>query len=128
MQFYRLNNRRDNYQTPKALYEELDKEFHFDYDPCPLNPIGLRDRDGLGEWKGHSIFINPPYSKPRPWIENALKQKDKTIVMLLKADTSTNWFHDLILPNAEIRFIRGRLHFNEKGPAPFPSMVVIISK
>ena len=34
-----------NWATPKWLYEELDKEFHFDFDPCPLNE--KPDFDGL---------------------------------------------------------------------------------
>jgi len=25
-----------HWATPKWLYDELDKEFHFDFDPCPL--------------------------------------------------------------------------------------------
>ena len=27
----------DNWQTPKWLYDELNEEFDFDFDPCPLN-------------------------------------------------------------------------------------------
>ena len=46
--------------------------------------------------------------------------------MLIPARTDTRWFHDYIYHKAEIRFIRGRLKFNDgKSPAPFPSMVVI---
>ena len=26
----------DHWGTPKALYDKLDAEFHFDFDPCPL--------------------------------------------------------------------------------------------
>jgi hypothetical protein len=53
----------DNWETPKYFYEELDKEFHFDFDPCPLNEGDIApDKDGLLiEW-GQSNFINPPYS------------------------------------------------------------------
>ena len=46
--------------------------------------------------------------------------------MLIPARTDTNAFHDFIYGVAEIRFIRGRLHFNGlKINAPFPSMVVV---
>ena len=46
--------------------------------------------------------------------------------MLLPARTDTRYFHDYIYRKSEIRFIRGRLHFNEsKAGAPFPSMLVI---
>ncbi len=40
-------SQRLDWQTPKAVYDELDKEFHFDFDPCPHNPTF----DGLAiEW------------------------------------------------------------------------------
>lgn len=46
--------------------------------------------------------------------------------MLIPARTDTKAFHEYIYGKAEIRFLRGRLHFNEsKNNAPFPSMVVI---
>lgn len=38
----------DNWATPKDLYDSLDKEFHFDYDPCPLNGT----RGFIDEWGG----------------------------------------------------------------------------
>ncbi len=30
---------RSNWRTPKRFYEELNKEFHFDLDPCPYSPL-----------------------------------------------------------------------------------------
>ena len=46
--------------------------------------------------------------------------------MLLPARTDTKAFHDFIYKKAEIRFIKGRLHFgNSANSAPFPSMIVI---
>lgn len=46
--------------------------------------------------------------------------------MLIPARTDTRWFHDYIYGKAEIRFIKGRLRFNDgKQGAPFPSMIVI---
>jgi hypothetical protein len=118
--------KKDNYPTPKKLYKELDSEFHFDYDPCPLNPEGLREIDGLGDWGG-SNYVNPPYSNKTPWIRKAIEQqkKGKLTVMLVPADTSTNWFHDLLVPNCEIRFIKGRVSFNGRTHASFPTMICI---
>lgn len=47
--------------------------------------------------------------------------------MLIPARTDTKYFHEYIYKRHEIRFIRGRLHFNEsKAGAPFPSMVVVM--
>ncbi len=33
-----FGKKEDNIQTPEDLYTELDSEFHFTFDPCPLNP------------------------------------------------------------------------------------------
>lgn len=46
--------------TPKALYEELDREFGFTFDPCPLGG----DVDGsarlLNNWGGRECFATRP--------------------------------------------------------------------
>lgn len=63
------------------------------------------------------------------WIEKAYRthqEAGNTIVMLLPARTDTIAFHNFIYGKSEIRFIKGRLKFNDgKDPAPFPSMLVI---
>ncbi len=108
----------NNWQTPDWLYDELDKEFAFAFDPCPLNP----DFDGLAIKWGQSNFINPPYdrvNKPK-FIAKAFSEwtTGKTCVLLIPAATGTIQFHELILPYAEIRFLRGRIAFkgyNTKG-------------
>jgi hypothetical protein len=108
----------DHWATPKWLYDKLDAEFHFDFDPCPLNA----DFDGLIiEW-GSSNFVNPPYNrKDKPlFIRKAFNEweKGKTCVLLIPASVSTKSFHDLILPHAEVRFLKGRVAFegvNTKG-------------
>lgn len=117
----------DDWNTPKSLYEQLDKEFHFNHDPCPPSE-GFRSNDGLGDWKERN-FIDPPYSKVKVWIKKGYEEslKGKLCVFLVAARTDTKWFHDYVLPYAtEIRFIRGRLLFDgAKHPAPFPSMIVV---
>ena len=104
----------DDWKTPKYLYNDLDKEFHFDFDPCPfMHDIKLWN--GLDvEW-GNSNFVNPPYSRTLKelFIRKAYKEylKNKLVVMLLPVSTSTKIFHEIILPNCEIRFIKGRVKF-----------------
>jgi site-specific DNA-methyltransferase (adenine-specific) len=109
----------DNWETPKDFYNELNKEFNFDFDPCPLNS----SFDGLSiEW-GQRNFINPPYSRKlkEEFVKKAIQEskKGKLCVLLLPVSTSTILFHEYILPNKkEIRFIKGRLKFkgvNTKG-------------
>lgn len=122
----------DHWATPKPLYDELDAEFHFDFDPCPLHATF----DGLAiEWPCASAFINPPYNridKPK-FIQKAYDEwrKGKTCVLLIPAAVSTAQFHDLILPNAEVRFLRGRIQFwkngdpASKGKGKHDSMLVV---
>lgn len=51
----------DHWETPLGLLGKLDKEFKFDFDPCPIYN-DLNKFDGLKcDW-GKSNFINPPYS------------------------------------------------------------------
>lgn len=77
------------------------------------------------------MFVNPPYGRELAvWVEKCYiesRKPDTLVVMLIPARTDTAYFHNYIYHKAkEIRFIRGRLHFNEsKQGAPFPSMVVV---
>lgn len=112
--------------TPAGVYEDLNREFCFDFDPCPLNG----DVDGLATlltpWAGRRVFVNPPYGPGlRKWLERA--SEAELAVFLIPARVDTRWFHDMVLPRAsEIRFIRGRLKFGgAKTGAPFPSMIVV---
>jgi site-specific DNA-methyltransferase (adenine-specific) len=119
-----------HWPTPTAVFNELNKEFIFDFDPCPL---GESEKDGSSPlftpWDGKRVFCNPPYNQGiTPFL---LRAKDAEFaVFLLPARTDTKWFHELVLPYAEeIRFIKGRLRFGDaKNSAPFPSMIVIFKK
>jgi len=123
-----FSSKTDNWSTPKDLYNSLNNEFNFDFDPCPLRS----KEDGLEiDWKGN-IFINPPYSNVAPFLEKGVEELNKgnakVLVYLLASRTDVKWFHKYIYnkPNVEIRFIKGRLHFGDsKNSAPFPSMIVI---
>jgi len=105
----------DNWETPSYIYDELNKEFDFDFDPCPINH-DISKWDGLKvEW-GNRNFINPPYSRKlkEAFVKKAIEQskKGKLCVLLLPVSTSTVLFHDYILPHKkEIRFIKGRVKF-----------------
>ena len=115
--------------TPKAVYDELVQEFGFDFDPCLVATDTLHPIDMLGSsWRGKSIYVNPPYKHLEQWIRKCYEEhrKGKTVVMLIPSRTDTKAFHEYIYGKAELRFIKGRLCFDDSGkPAPFPSMVVI---
>jgi hypothetical protein len=102
----------DNWATPKELYDKLNFEFNFEYDPCPL----FSSFDGLALDWDKSNFINPPYSRKlkEAFVLKAIEEskKGKLCVMLLPVSTSTKLFHQHILPNAkEIRFLEKRVKF-----------------
>jgi site-specific DNA-methyltransferase (adenine-specific) len=127
----------DDWGTPQELFDALDAEFHFTLDPCATPETAkcheyfTEEDDGLNQdWFMETVFCNPPYSdrQQTAWVKKCYEHwmRGGTAVMLIPARTDTRRFHDYILDNAEIRFIRGRLKFgNSKNSAPFPSMVVI---
>lgn len=114
-----------HWATPADLYRELDREFSFNDDPCPLNS----QEDGLERPWGSLTYVNPPYGRAiTAWIKKAYDESrdGKLVVCLLPSRTDTAWFHEYVMKATEIRFLRGRLKFGEaKNSAPFPSMIVI---
>ena len=124
--------------TPQSLFDELNAEFNFTLDPCATDQNAkckkyyTKQDDGLTKsWRDHVVFCNPPYGRDiSKWIYKAYQENannNVTVVLLLPARTDTKYFHDYIYKKHEIRFIKGRLHFNDsKNAAPFPSMVVVM--
>lgn len=126
----------DDWETPQWLFDEYDKKFHFDLDPCASEKNHKCEKyftisdDGLSKtWAGHTVWCNPPYgSAIKNWVKYCYEQSKAgaTVVALLPARTDTKWFHEYVYKRAEIRFLKGRLRFNDSGwNAPFPSMIAI---
>ncbi len=131
----------DEWETPDSLFNKLNNEFEFNYDlACNSENCKCIDgskidigKNGLDfnpdEYRQNkvnkkiqskdylTIWCNPPYNridKPK-FIKKCfdLSQHPRvdTVVMLIPSKTSTGDFHDIILPNAEIRWLRGRPKF-----------------
>ena len=129
------------WETPQSLFDQLNKEFHFEIDVCATaenkkceNWLGHGPgdvfTDGLRHsWGNQVCWCNPPYGREvGTWVEKACQEslKGATVVCLLPSRTDTRWFHDWVLGKAEIRFIRGRLKFQgAPSSAPFPSILAI---
>ena len=117
-----------DWATPKAVYDALDAEFHFDCDPCPLYGAS-EEWNGLSDDWGSSNFVNPPYGREIGlWTSKAVREwkRGNTVVMLIPSRTDTIWWHRDIMKASEIRFIKGRLKFGDAvNSAPFPSAVVV---
>ena len=93
---------------PKEIYGPLDKEFNFDFDPCPYPFV----RDGIDiEW-GKSNWVNPPFRKkdainehgPTAFVRKAIEEhkKGKTSVLILPVQSYVNL---LLEAGAELRSV-----------------------
>lgn len=122
----------DHWATPPDVIAALECEFGgFDLDPCCRAETAKAPRfyveadNGLSKpWPG-KVFLNPPYSKPAPWLEKAISETAKGIaslvVALLPVRTDTRWFHNLVKEHSEIRFIQGRVRWIGWQGTPIPA-------
>ena len=128
----------DDWGTPQTLFDELNNEFNFTLDACAsahnfkVNVYFTKEDNALvQDWAG-IVWMNPPYGRAiGKWMKKAFEesQKGATVVCLVPARTDTAWWHDYAI-KGEIRFLRGRLKFEQPGfvknsSAPFPSAIVI---
>ena len=111
----------DHWKTPTQLYKYFMQNGFID--PCPFHS----EEDNLNKkYTDSKIYINPPYSDIDKWVEfikNNYKE-NKIIILLIPARTDTKYFHELLKLDPLIHFIKGRLKFNDKGTAPFPSILM----
>jgi hypothetical protein len=98
--------------TPMPLMEDLQREFDFNYDPCPYPlPEGY---DGLeAEW-GTSNYVNPPFGVvmhkgkkkgATAWARKCIEefQKGKKVVMVYPID---KWVLMLLGAGAKVRNLK----------------------
>jgi hypothetical protein len=109
----------NDWSTPKKEFDEWSKKYDFDaFDPCPINGniLGI---NGLKIHWPRRTFVNPPYElkAKTAFVQKAIADH-ATCCFLIPVSTSTRFFHELIKPNGEIIFLKGRLKFegvNTKG-------------
>lgn len=120
--------------TPQRFFDILNVGFCFTLDVCagPTNHKCSRyftkEQDGLAQdWSGQRCWMNPPYGREIVrWVKKAA-ESGTLVVGLLPARTDTVWFHTYVLPCAQIRFIKGRIHFvgYATDRPPYPSLLAI---
>jgi phage N-6-adenine-methyltransferase len=125
------------WDTPQDFYDKLDKQFNFTLDPCATpkstkcKKYYTEEDDGLTQdWKGHTVFVNPPYGRGiGAWFKKGYEESKKhntVVVMLIPSRTDTKWWHDYVMKAKEVHLVRGRLKFGTSdNAAPFPSAVVV---
>lgn len=116
--------------TPQEIYQALDAEFHFDYDPCPFPRP--EDFNGIAVPWGNSNYVNPPFRKidgafgagPTAFVRKAIEEQalGRTSVIVIPTQSYVNM---LLEAGAECRSM-GRIKWleaTERNPMPGPSSI-----
>jgi hypothetical protein len=89
----------DDYYTPKWIFDTLG--LHFDLDVAspphrtnvPCDCYYTQADDGLAqEWHGR-VFMNPPFSKPTPWVERWIQHSNGIALLSM---SKSKWFQTLL--------------------------------
>ena len=112
-----FSRKTDEWETPQALFDELNAEFRFQWDAAATRDTGkcgpftyFGPDHVIGEWRDalagswvclpdsdtRRFWLNPPYSQCRAFIAKAAEeaQKGATVVCLVPSRTDTRWWHD----------------------------------
>ena len=111
MEYHKLEDK-DITLTPLDLISKLGK---FDLDPCGISThktatsIISLPNDGLKiDWWGR-VWLNPPYSDPKPWLEK-LARHNNGIALVLNS-TDTGWFQAALIAANCMFLLKGRPKF-----------------
>ena len=118
---------RDCWQTPRYIFDHFNQEYEFTVDVAASADNSLCDKfitkedDAIkSDWldyafQGDFVWCNPPYSKPREFIDKAVYEASVNkigCVMLLPADTSVKWFAEILKTASEVILLtEGRVSF-----------------
>ena len=89
----------DEHYTPKHLFEQLNVIFDMDVAApkggVPWIPAKISfdsEINGLDQkWFGN-VWMNPPYSKPTPWVDKFREHRNGIALLVV---SSSKWFHAL---------------------------------
>lgn len=110
----------DELYTPKYIFDALGLEF--DLDPCspnegsvvPAKQVYSLPFDGLSApWFG-LVWMNPPFSKPSPWVDRWLDHGNG--IALLPLSGNARWWHKMWASEAKIIMLQPNTPFtNPEG-------------
>jgi len=125
---------RDNWETPKELFDKLNKQYKFNFDCCA--------RDGNSKCKTwsenfeeieqkymlHTIsWMNPPFSKSERMFKHFFKVVLQGVAIYRCDNMETKVWQEVILANADWVFIpKGRISYEGKEGkgSRFPSALI----
>lgn len=125
-----LTSKNQLWTTPKPVIRALEPEFRFTLDVCACKlstkaPKFYTEKDDAftQDWRRDAgtgaAWCNPPYAlyngkRVGDWVQKGYEESKKglTIVFLLPINKGDqDWYHDIALPFAEVRPVRGRIQF-----------------
>lgn len=123
-----FSSKKEDWETPQLLFDELNAKYRFSWDLASsdtnakcANRFTLEDDSLSQDWaalKGN-LWLNPPYGRDlKHWVKKAYESslnRSGVLVMLIPSRTDTSYWHDYIFDKAQIKFIRGRLKFENGG-------------
>lgn len=115
---------------PKSIYDSLNAEFKFDFDPCPYPFV----KDGIEVDWGQSNWVNPPFRRkdainnngPTAFARKAISEqkKGKTSVLILPVQSYVNLLLEAgaqLRPMGRVRWIEA----NTGKPCPNPTTMAL---
>lgn len=128
------------HRTPIGLFQELDAEFHFNFDPARPPIVGDYNENALTKrWiikskKKLRVFLNPPYDRKlmQRFIKKAYQEfkedRIELVVFLLPLRATALKFLVKLHEKTEFRLLERRLIFGDaKDGAPFDSVIAIFN-
>ena len=105
----------DEWYTPESLFNQLGLHFALDVaspidnkSHVPANRRYTIEDDGLAQpWEGR-VWMNPPYSKPSPWVSKWLDHGNGLALLPM---AKSKWFDALIETNAVFVILPWNFYF-----------------
>lgn len=129
--------RRDDWETPREVFEPLDKIFQFSLDAAASvsnnkTDLFLTEADNglITNWSMYisaqfhsagmtppnlNVWLNPPYKGVEAWVEKAYCESYRggcTVVCLLPPSVDAQWFRKVVVPYADYYWFAGRIKFD----------------
>jgi len=123
---------RDEWQTPKKLFEQLNNQYNFVFDCC-ANKFNTKCLDWSSNFEKyenyttHNSWMNPPFSKTKEMFKHFFKVIKRGVAIFRNDNMETKIWQDIILKNATWIFIfKGRVAYEGmKGKGSrFPSALI----
>ena len=105
----------NDYYTPKWIFDQLGLQFDLDVaappggiEHIPAKSYYTQKNDGLSQdWFGR-VWMNPPFSKPQPWVQKFMEHGNGIAMLPV---SKSYWFMELWNSNAAITYMPSNLKF-----------------